>query len=106
MPSHQPLSVVARTLQTDESTLLEFSRNSWIHIVERQSQLYLDAHQQYKARYILHLRNGRKLTDHQIGVVLGRQKPPYSAQQVDEILAQESVAEAPEPIPVRRKARS
>ena len=87
MPGHQTLATTARTLQTDETTLLEFGRRSWIEIVEKQGTVYLDGHQRYKAKYILHLRNGRKLTDEQISLVLSVQQPPYSAKEVDEILA-------------------
>lgn len=87
MPCHQPLAAVARALQTDETTLREFGRNLWIQVIERKSVAYVDDHQQYKARYILHLRNGRKLTDEQISFILSEQRPPYSAKDVDGLLA-------------------
>ena len=85
--TYQPLSVVALALDTDEATLIEFGRKSWIRTTEKQGLVFMDGHQQYKARYILHLRNGRKLTDEQISLVLSNQQPPYSAEKVDQILA-------------------
>jgi hypothetical protein len=84
---HQPLSNAARTLQTDEETLLDFGKKSWIQPIEKHGLIFLDGKQRYKARYILHLRNSRKLTDEQIGLVLSVQQPPYSVEEVDEILA-------------------
>ncbi|MBI3683244.1 MAG: hypothetical protein HY235_22965 [Acidobacteria bacterium] len=78
--------MAAGNLQTDEETLVEFARKSWIQSVEKQGVVYVDGHQRYKVRYILHLRNRRKLTDEQISLVLSVQQPPYSAEQVDEIL--------------------
>jgi hypothetical protein len=98
MPSHQPLSVAARTLQTSETILLEFGRKSWIQVVERQGVAYVDAHQQYKARYILHLRNRRHLSDEQITFVLSEQRPPYSVKEVDQLLARYEKA-VREPVP-------
>jgi hypothetical protein len=84
---HQPLSAAARTLQTDEKTLWDFAQKSWIKPIEKHGMIYLDGQQRYKARYILHLRNRRKLSDEQISRVLSVQQPPYSVAEVDEILA-------------------
>jgi len=84
---HQPLSTAARTLQTDEKTLLDFAQKSWIQPIEKHGMIFLDGQQRYKARYILHLRIRRKLSDEQITLVLSVQGPPYSLDEVDEILA-------------------
>ena len=91
--NYQPLSVVASSLKIDEATLLDFGRRSWIKTVERRGMIYADGHQQYKIRYILHLRQ-RKLTDEQISLVLSVQEPPYSAEKVDQILAESKAPHA------------
>ena len=90
--NYQTLSVAARNLQIDEATLVGFGRKSWIRITTKQGVDYVDGHQQYKARYILHLRRERKLTDEQIALVLSEQQPPYSADKVDQILASHAKA--------------
>ena len=35
MPVHQPISVIAASLLTDEETLLDFHRKGWIQVVRR-----------------------------------------------------------------------
>jgi hypothetical protein len=87
----QALSIAARALKIEETTLLEFGRKSWIKTTEKGGLTYIDGHGRYKARYILHLRNRLHLTDEQIGAVLSVQEPPYSVEEVDGILAREVV---------------
>ena len=87
----QTLSIAARTLQIDETTLLEFGRKSWIKTTEMGGITFVDGHGRYKARYILHLRNRKHLTDNQINAVLSAQEPPYSVEEVDGILARDTV---------------
>ena len=87
----QALSIAARTLQIDETTLLEFGQKSWIKMTEKGGLTYVDGHGRYKARYILHLRNRKHLTDKQINAVLSVQEPPYSVEEVDGILARDVV---------------
>jgi hypothetical protein len=88
----QTLSIAARTLQIDETTLLEFGRKSWIKTTEKGGITFVDGHGRYKARYILHLRNRMHLTDQQISAVLSVQEPPYSVEEVDGILARDAIA--------------
>ena len=87
----QTLSIAARTLKIDEKTLLEFGRKSWIKMTEKGGVMFVDGHGRYKARYILHLRNLKHLTDKQISAVLSVQEPPYSVEEVDGILARDAV---------------
>ena len=86
MPGYQPISGIAAGLLTDEQTLLEFVRKGWIRGVERNGTLFLSADQRYRAKYILHLRQAKHLSDDQIQLVLSVQRPPYSAAEVDKIL--------------------
>ena len=75
MPSHQQLSIAALNLQTDEATLVDFGRRAWIQVTERGGHSYVDAHQQYKARYILlrhervHLAQRRRMGDVWMAIV-------------------------------------
>jgi hypothetical protein len=86
MPGYQPLSVIAAALLTEENTLLDFQRKGWIQAVERRGTIFLATDQRYRAKYILHLRQAKQLSDDQIELVLSIQRPPYSAAQVDQIL--------------------
>ncbi len=86
MPEHREVSVAAAGLMIDVGTLLDFARKGWIKIVEKNGIAYLAADQRYRAKYILHLRDQKHLSDEQIQLVLSAQRPPYSAAQVDRIL--------------------
>lgn len=83
---YQTLSTAAAGLQTEEETLLEFHRKGWIKAVDRNNMKFLAADQRYRAKYILHLYQTKRLSDEEIQLVLSVQRPPYSAAQVDEIL--------------------
>jgi len=91
MPGHEPLSVIANSLLTEEDTLLDFRRKGWIRAVERSGTVFLTTDQRYRAKYILHLRQAKHLSDDQIELVLSIQRPPYSAAQVDQILEEHGV---------------
>ena len=86
MPGYQQLPLVATGLQTEVETLLEFGRKGWIDTVEKNGSVFIAVDQRYRAKYILHLRRTKSLTDEQIELVLSVQKPPYSAAGVEEIL--------------------
>ena len=88
MPGYQQVSWAATGLLTDAATLLDFSNRGWIETVEKNGLTFIAADQRYRAKYILHLRRKKKLTDEQIEYVLSVQQPPYSAANVDEILKQ------------------
>ncbi len=86
MPGFQQLSGAATGLQTEVATLQEFDRRGWIKTVEKNGLVYIAADQRYRAKYILHLRNKKHLSDKQIDLVLSVQRPPYSTAEVDGIL--------------------
>ena len=84
------MTTAAGQLGVDESVLREFGAKGWVKLVERHGALLVSAKEQYKAKYILHLRKDRKLGDTEIGLVLDNQTPPYSSKDVDRILAERS----------------
>lgn len=86
MPGYQQVSWTATRLQTDEATLQSFDEKGWITIVKKNGIAYIAADQRYRAKFILHLRNEKHLTDEQIDLVLATQQPPYSSAEVDQIL--------------------
>ena len=86
MPGFQQLSWAATGLLTDEATLLDLSRRGWIKTVEKNGSVFIAADQRYRAKYILHLRQKKGLTDEQIEIVLSVQRPPYSSADVAQIL--------------------
>ena len=88
----QQLSVVATSLAVNVETLLELRRKGWVKTVEKNGTVYLAGDQRYRAKYILHLRDQKHLSDDQIELVLSIQRPPYSAAQVDEILRENAPA--------------
>lgn len=87
MKAYRPLAIAARNVQTDEDTLLEFHRAAWIEVTWKDGYAFVSGQDEYRSRFILHLRQKLKLTDEQIGLVLENGKPPYSVDQVAEILA-------------------
>ncbi len=92
MPGYQPISQAATGLLTKIETLTDFDRRGWIKTVGKDGIVYLAADQRYRAKFILHLREKKHLSDEQIDLVLSVQRPPYSAAQVDEILREQAVA--------------
>ena len=87
MPDYRPLTVAAGNLQATENTLIDFTRAGWISVTIRHGCQFISGKDEYRARFILHLRQKLKLTDNEIGIVLSNEKPPYSLDQVPAILA-------------------
>jgi hypothetical protein len=87
MKAYRPLEAAVGTLRTDQETLLEFSRAGWIEVIWKNGRAFLSSQDEYRARFILHLRQKLKLTDKEIGIVLGSEKPPYSLDRVPAVLA-------------------
>ena len=85
MPSYQSLSVTAQHLKTTESVLMDMKRFDWISTVEKNGTTFLSMHQEYKVKFILHLRIQFHLTDEEIARVMNSQEAPYSLQRVAEI---------------------
>jgi hypothetical protein len=86
MKSYRPLAATARNIQTDEETLLEFQRQGWIEVVDKNGGSFISGQDEYRSRFILHLRKKLRLTDREIGIVLANSKPPYSVKDVSSIL--------------------
>jgi len=94
MKSYRPLAAAAGNVGTDEETLMAFHRAGWIEVVRKEERIFISGQDEYRSRFILHLRQKLKLTDEQIGIVLANGKPPYSLDQVPAILAR-AAAERP-----------
>jgi hypothetical protein len=86
VPGYQQISWAATGLLTDPATLLDFSKRGWIQTVEKNGSTFIAADQRYRARFILHLRDKKRLTNEQIEFVLSVQRPPYSAADVARLL--------------------
>jgi hypothetical protein len=85
--TYRLLAIAAANLRTDEKTMLEFNRAGWIEVISKDGRAFVSGQDEYRARFILHLRAKMKLTDGQIGTVLANESPPYSLDQVPAILA-------------------
>ncbi|HEY4363500.1 MAG TPA: hypothetical protein VGN17_21215 [Bryobacteraceae bacterium] len=81
------LSTAAGNVQTDEETLQAFHQAGWIKFASKNGNTFVSGQDEYRSRFILHLRQKMNLTDQQIGIVLENGKPPYSLEQVPTILA-------------------
>jgi hypothetical protein len=83
---YRSLETAARRAQTTEATLVEFGSAGWIEFISKEGRIYISSQEEYKCRFILHLRSKLGLSDKQIGTVLAKAKAPYSLEQVGEIL--------------------
>jgi len=90
MKAYRPLAIAAGNARTDEETLLEFGRAGWIEVTFKDQWPFISGQDEYRSRFILHLRQKLNLTDEQIGIVLANAKPPYAVDQVPAILARHS----------------
>ena len=90
MRNYKPLAISAGNLHATEETLLEFNRVGWIELAVRNGCRFISGQDEYRARFILHLRQKLELTNKEIGIVLSNERPPYSLDQVPSILAQDS----------------
>lgn len=86
MPGYQQVTWAATGLATDVATLLDFSNRGWIVTVEKNGTVFIAGDQRYRAKFILHLRRNKNLTDEEIEFILSVQRPPYSAADVDLLL--------------------
>ena len=84
---YRSLTAVAGKVGTDEQTMLEFQRAGWIQVVVKDGRSFVSAPDEYRCRFILHLRRKLKLSDHEIEIVLAHEQSPYSVAQVSTILA-------------------
>lgn len=88
MPFHRLIEESARALNTTPETLCEFESLGWISTVAKNGNRYLAGREEYKARFILSLRQRLRLDKQQISEVLQEQAPPYSFEEAAHLLAQ------------------
>jgi hypothetical protein len=88
MPFYIRLDDAAKSLHVTADELIAFEKCGWINFTyfPEANITYLKGHQQYRARFILALRDRLKLSPEQISKVLENQKPPYSLADVPEVL--------------------
>jgi hypothetical protein len=84
---YRTLEAAARNAQTTEATLIEFGVAGWIEVVSKGGRIFVSSQDEYRSRFILHLRTKLTLSDEEIGVVLANVKAPYSLEQVLAILS-------------------
>lgn len=100
MRDYRTLAIAASNLHATEDALIEFNRAGWIDVTVKNGCQFISGQDEYRARFILHLRRKLELTNEQIGIALKNEKPPYSLDQVPSILAQDAAERIH-----RRKAR-
>ena len=86
MKDYRTLATAARNAHTTEATLVEFGAAGWIEVVSKDGRTFISSQDEYRSRFILHLRKKLALSDKQIGLVLTDVKAPYSVEQVAEAL--------------------
>jgi hypothetical protein len=64
---------------------MDFEQRLWISCVRKNGASFLSSRDEYKAKFILHLRR-LKLSDVEIDKVLEAEQPPYSLAQIPKIL--------------------
>lgn len=88
MPHQIVLSSVAKKIASSEEELLGLADREWITPVAKGRFVYISGRDEYKARFILHLRHRLNLSDEDIQRVLDVQSPPYSLKDVPAALRQ------------------
>jgi len=86
MPHNIVFSTAAKKIASTEEELLGLADRNWIKPVSRGKSLFISGRDEYKARFILHLRRKLKLSDDEIQKVLDVQAPPYSLKDVPAVL--------------------
>ena len=89
MPFYIRLEDAAKSLSTTKEDLMELEHHHWIEFTrfDNSEVTYLKGHQQYRAKFVLSLRDSLGLSPEQISRVLDNQQPPFSLSTVREILA-------------------
>jgi len=83
----QTVETVARKTGISQDSIDEYVSHGWIETVTRQGTTFLPAHQQYRLRFVHHLRTKMGLSDVEVTTVLRFDSPPYSVANVPSILA-------------------
>jgi hypothetical protein len=89
---YQSIPAVAQNLGIPEGLIETFMSHGWISAVQKDGLTFLARHQQYRIRFIQHLRDRLQLSDEQVAIVLQYEQPPYSLEQVESILQEHSAA--------------
>ena len=90
MPHNIVLSTAAKKISSSEEELLGLADRNWIKTLADGKFTYISGRDEYKARFILHLRHRLKLSDEDIQRVLDAQAPPYSLKDVSAALGRSS----------------
>lgn len=88
MPHQIVLSTAAKKIASSEEELLGLADREWITPVAKGRFVYISGRDEYKARFILHLRHRLNLSDEDIQRVLDVQAPPYSLKDIPALLGQ------------------
>ena len=88
MRTYVPVENAAQRLSTTKEELLQLNALGWITVNSRNDALFLDGRDEYKARFVLHLKRSMHLSDDEIAKVLVAQEPPYSLEGVEKILSE------------------
>ena len=104
MRDYRPLANAAGNLHVTEDTLIDFNRAGWIDFTVKNGLRFLSGRDEYRARFILHLRQKLELTNEEIGIVLANQEPPFSLDQVPSILARHAAERIGERVPGKIKS--
>ena len=83
----QSVEIVARKTGISEDSIDEYVSHGWIEIVTRQGTTFLPAHQQYRLKFVHHLRTKMSLSEREVTTVLRFDSPPYSLANIPSILA-------------------
>lgn len=83
----QSIETVTQKTGIPEDSIDEYVSRGWISTVTREGTTFLPAHQQYRLRFVHHLRTKMGLSDGEVTTVLRFDSPPYSAANVPAILA-------------------
>jgi len=88
MPFFIQMEDAAKSLSTTPENLIDFEKQGCISFTafENAGITYLKGHQQYRAKFIMTLRDRLKLSPAQIAKMLANRKPPYSLADVPKIL--------------------
>lgn len=82
------LSTAAKKIASSEEELIALADRNWIQVVAEGKFTFISSRDEYKARFILHLRHKLNLSDEDIQRVLDVQAPPYSLKDVPAALQQ------------------
>jgi DNA-binding transcriptional MerR regulator len=84
----QNVTTVARKTGISEETILNYVKHGWLSAVTKENIVFLSFHQEYRLRFIQHLRLTMGLDDIQVSTVLRFETAPYSLARVPALLAE------------------